>query len=64
MKEKRTEDLSLFAEYFFFPWLLGFLLVLIRKGEEEEKKKRKEKVRFSIFFFLIHLVCRNWMIPR
>lgn len=49
MKEKRTEDLSLFAEYFFFPWLLEFLLVLIRKGEEEEKKRGKRKFDFQIF---------------
>lgn len=48
MKEKRTEDLSLFAEYL-FPWLLGFLLVLIRKGEEEEKKKERESSIFKFF---------------
>lgn len=63
MKEKEDRKLVAVRRIFFFPWLLGFLLVLIRKGEEEGKKKRKEKVRFSNFF-LIHLVCRNWMIPR
>lgn len=50
------------SQNIFFPWLLGFLLVLIRKGEEERKKEARESSIFK--FFLVHLVCRNWMIPR
>lgn len=52
MKEKKDRRLVAVRRIFFFPWLLEFLLVLIRKGEEEGIKKRKEKVRFSNFFSL------------
>lgn len=49
MKEKKDRRLVAVRRIFFFPWLLEFLLVLIRKGEEEEKKRGKRKFDFQIF---------------
>lgn len=48
MKEKKDRRLVA-VRRIFFPWLLEFLLVLIRKGEEEEKKEERESSIFKFF---------------